>query len=317
MEHVNRMRKNVTLLKTFLFIAAVVILFSAGFALSVEKPLRGEDILLDTYHRNMDRLDANSFGLPLFLESFERDARVHVDVYGIFDYPFKSVVTVLKVPANWCDIVSLHPNVKACTYREQSGAWLMTFYIGRKVYQPPEDTRQVIYHYRNIAQQQGYLNVILSADEGPFGTKDHRMRFEALALEDGKTFVHVSYSYNGNVALRLAEKVYFATLGWGKVGFTTTGTDRNGNPVYIGGPRGALERSAVRYYLAIQAFMNTLRYPEESRFRMRTSEWYDLTARHRKQLFDLDKKDYLAHKTKEHQDQEILQRLIEAGPPTL
>lgn len=317
MDNVNRMHKNVKLLKTFLFTFAVVLVFSAGYSSAVEKPLQGEDILLDTYHRNMARLDANSFGLPLFLESFERDARVHVDVYGIFDYPFNSVVTVLKVPANLCEIVALHPNVKACTYREQSGAWLMIFYIGRKVYQPPEDTRQVIYHYRNIAQQQGYLDITLSADEGPYGTKDHRMRFEALALKDGKTFVHVSYSYNGNVALRLAEKVYFATLGWGKVGFTTTGADRNGNPIYIGGPRGALERSAVRYYLAIQSFMNTLRYPEESRFSLRASEWYDLTTSYSKQLFDLDKKDYIAYKTKEHRNQMILQRSIGTAPPPL
>jgi hypothetical protein len=134
---------------------------------------------------------------------------VHVDVYGIFDYPLSSVVNVLKVPANWCDIVSLHPNVKACTYRELPGDWLLTFYIGRKVYQPPEGARQVIYHYRKVDQQQGYLDIILSADAGPFGTKDHRMRFEALPLDGGRTFVHVSYAYSDSVALRLAGKVYF------------------------------------------------------------------------------------------------------------
>ena len=188
---------------------AAAILFSAGSASAVEKPRQGEDILLDTYHRNMAKLETNSFGLPLFLESFERDERVHVDVYGIFDYPFSSVVNVLKVPANWCDIVSLNPNVKACTYRELPGAWLLTFYIGRKVYQPPEDTRQVIYHYRNVDQQHGYLDIILSADAGPFGTKDHRMRFEALPLDGGRTFVHVSYAYSDSAALRLAEKALF------------------------------------------------------------------------------------------------------------
>jgi hypothetical protein len=220
---------------------------------------------------------------------------------------------VLKVPANWCDIVSLHPNVKACTYRELPGAWLLTFYIGRKVYQPLEDTRQVIYHYRNVDQQQGYLDIILSADAGPFGTKDHRMRFEALPLDGGRTFVHVSYAYSDSVALRLAGKVYFATLGWGKVGFTVTGTDRNGKPVYIGGPRGAIERNAVRYYFAIQSFMNTLRYPDKNRFSMRIREWYDLTTRYRKQLFDLDKKDYLTFKTKEHKNQVTLQRRIGTG----
>jgi hypothetical protein len=92
-----------------------------------------------------------------------------------------------------------------------------------------------------------------------------------------------------------------------------TGTDRNGKPVYIGGPRGAIERSAVRYYLAIQSFMSTLRYPEKSRFSMRISEWFDFTTCYRKQLFDLDKKDYLTFKTKEHMNQVIFQRRIGTG----
>jgi hypothetical protein len=305
-----KMHKPGNLLKSFMFIVAAAFIFSAGAASAAEKPLKGEDILLGTYHKNMAKLERNSFGFPLFLESFERGDRVHVDVYGIFDYPFSSVVNVLKAPANWCDIVSLHPNVKACTYRELPGTWRLTFYIGRKVYQHPEDTRQVIYRYRKVVQQQGYLDIILDADEGPFGTKDHRMRFEALPLDGGRTFVHVSYEYNGSVALRLAEKVYFATLGLGKVGFTVTGTDRNGDPVYIGGSRGAVERNAVRYYFAIQSFINTLRYPEKSRFSMRISDWYDLTTRYRKQLFELDKKDYLTFKTKEHKNQVLLQRQI-------
>ena len=92
-----------------------------------------------------------------------------------------------------------------------------------------------------------------------------------------------------------------------------TGTDSNGNPVYIGGPRGAIERTAGRYYLAIQSFMNTLRYPETSRFSMRISDWHDLTSRYRKQLFEMEKKDYLTFKTTEHANQVTLQRSIGTG----
>jgi hypothetical protein len=235
---------------------------------------------------------------------------VHVDVYGIFDYPFNSVANVLKVPANWCDIVSLHPNVKACTYGKQPGDGLLTFYIGKKEYQSPEDSRPVVYHYRNILQQKGYLDIMLSADEGPFGTKDHTMRFEALPLKGGKTFVHVSYEYSDSIALRLAGKAYFATLGRNKVGFTITGTDGNDKPVYIGGPRGAVERNAVRYYFAIQSFMIALHSPESSLLSMRTSQWYDLTTRYRQQLFDMNRKDYLAFKATEHRNQVMLQRQV-------
>ena len=296
-----------------LFMVAVAVIFYDISVSAVETPRQGESLLLGTYHRNRVRLETNSFGLPLIVDSFERDDRVHVDVYGVFDFPFSGVVNALKVPANWCDIVSLHPNIKACTYRELPGDWLLTFYPGKKIYQPPEDTRQVKYHYRVVNQQPGYLDIILSADAGPFGTKDHKMRFEALPLDGGRTYVHVSYAYSDSVALRLATKIYFATLGQGKVGFTETGTDGNGNPVYIGGPRGALERSAVRYYFAIQTFMNTLRYPEENRFGMRISQWHDLTTRYRKQLFDLEKKDYLTFKTTEHKSQLTLQRRIGMG----
>lgn len=309
---VDRTYKTRNLLIFFLFLIAIA-LFSTGpspAAQELRQLRQADEVLLETYHRIEPSLEKNSFGFPLFLESFERDERVHVDVYGIFNHTFGSVVDVLRAPANWCDIVSLHPNVKVCTYREQPGSWLLTFYIGRKTYQPPADTRQVIYHYRNAAERQGYLDILLNADEGPFGTTDHKMRFEAVPLDVGKTFVHVSYSYGDSVALRLAQKVYFATLGLGKVGFTVIGTDRNNNPVYIGGPRGALERNAVRYYFAIQSFMDTLRYPGESRFSMRTSKWYDLTSRYRMQLFDLDKKDYLAFKTTDHKNQVALQRKV-------
>jgi len=309
----NQMQKIINPPKLLLFMVVVQILFFTNYAPAVEKPRQGEDILRDTYHGNMAKLETNSFGLPLIVESFERDNRVHVDVYGIFDYPYRSVVGVLKVPANWCDIVSLHPNVKACTYRGLPGAWLLTFYIGRNVYQPPENTRQVIYLYRNVDQKQAYLDIILSADAGPFGTKDHRMRFEAIPLDGGRTFVHVSYEYSDSAAIRLAVKVYFATLGWSKVGFTVTGTDGNGKPVYIDGPRGALERNAVRYYFAIQSFMNTLSYPEKNRFSGRISNWYDLTTRYRKQLFDLEKNDYITFKTKERTNQVLLQLSIGTG----
>ena len=57
--------------------------------------------------------------------------------------------------------------------------------------------------------------------------------------------------------------------------------------------------------------MNTLRYTEKSRFRMRIIQWYDLTIRYKKQLFDLDRKDYLAFKTMEHINQLMLQRSVE------
>ena len=305
-----RKRRPGNLSQFLVVLVAVTILFSSGLVAAGENPGKGEELLRDTYHRSLSKLETSDFGLPLFLESFERDDTVHVDVYGIFDYSLSRVAEAVTVPANWCDIVSLHPNVKACTYREKADAWLLTFYLGRKEYQLPEDTRPVICQYRNVDQQPGYLDVTLHAERGPFATKDHRMRFEALALDGNRTFVHVSYTYSDSVALRLATKIYFATLGRGKVGFTVTATGGNGEPVYIGGPRGAIERSAIRYYFAIQAFMNTLYSPEEQRFGVRIIDWYDRTIRCKRQLSDWNKKDYLASKAAEHDNQMRLQEQI-------
>lgn len=309
------MNKICSLPKTILFMIAAATVFYAATASAAIKPGQGAELLMDAYQKNVSKMETSSFGLPLYLDSFERGDRVHVDVYGIFNYTFINVSGVLATPANWCDIVSLHPNVKACTYSKPAGSALLTFYIGNKAYQPPEDTRQVTYKFRNVIQQKGYLDVTLSAESGPFGTEDHKMRFEALQLDGGKTFVHVSYEYSDSIALRLASKVYFATVGRDKVGFTETGSDGKGNSVYIGGPRGSIERNAVRYYFAIQSYMNTRRSAEDNRFNLRISEWYDLTIRYRRQLFDLDKSDYLTFKTAEQKNQIMLQKRIESGHP--
>lgn len=296
--------------KFFLFTFVATILLSAGSAPAVEEVRRDEVMLHDTYRVHMAALRKSGFGLPVLVESLERDDRAHVDVYGIFNYPFDSVADALKVPANWCDIVSISPNVKACTHREQGGDRLLTIYVGRRVYKTPEDSRQVVSRFRTVEQRQGYLDIMLAADSGPFGTRNYRMRLRAVPIAGGRTFVHVSFEYSESAALRMAEKAYFATLGRDKVGFTVTGTDDNGKPVHVGGRRGAIERNTVRYYFAIQSFLKMLRYPAEQRFSMSIGEWYDLTARYRNLDFGMDKKDYLTIKARERKNQLALQQRI-------
>lgn len=297
-----------------LLVAAALLVFTASAAVA-EAPHQAEERLFAIYRDNLSRLQHNSFGLPLFLESLERDGRVQVDAYGLFPARFGTVVNQLTVPANWCDILPLHPNVKACTYRKQGEDWLLTLYLGRKYYQSPQEARQILYQFRNPVRQQGYLDIVLSARVGLLGTRDHRIRFEALPLDEETSFVRIGYAYTDSLGFRLAEKGYFATLGSGKVGFTVTGTDGKGQPVYIDGARGAIERNVVRYYFAIQTFLETLNVPADRRFSSRISTWYELTNRYPKQLFELERADYLAFKTREQQNQGLLQRDIETGPP--
>ncbi len=67
---------------------------------------------------------------------------------------------------------------------------------------------------------------------------------------------------------------------------------------------------AGRYYFAIKTFMDTYRYPEESRFGLRLGQWYELTSHYRKQLFDQDKNEYLTGKTNERKNQAALQHSV-------
>jgi hypothetical protein len=158
-----------------------------------------------------------------------------------------------------------------------------------------------------LAPNRFFMDIKLTAKKGPLLTRDHRLRFEAIPLGTAVTFVHFSYDYNYGVLARAAIKSYYATIGRDKKGFSIIATGNKADPVYVGGVRGSVERNAVRYYLAIQTYMDTLKIPPRQQFEQRISHWYDLNARFPQQLYELDKKEYLANKRREYNNQLMLQ----------
>ena len=302
-----------TLTRRFIFQASIIFvalatLLSLSFpAQAAEQLSSGNRVLLAKYPAIKPRLEKNQFGIPLYLESREEYSSLHVDVYGIFDYPFDGVRDALQAPDNWCDINSMLFNIKACTFRKMSNQWLLTLYSGRKYYQPPKDAYKLDFSFRLAATQREYLDIALAAKKGPLLTRDHRIRCEAAPLDKGRTFIHFSYDYSYGVLARAAIKSYYATIGRDKRGFSIIATGKDGSPVYLGGVRGSLERNAVRYNLAIQAYMDTINIPPDQRFEKRNSRWYDLTARFPRQLYELDKGEYIANKRREHDNQRMLQ----------
>jgi hypothetical protein len=290
----------------------MVMVVSLVYSAQAAEPLSSGGLaLLARYPTIKARLEKNQFGIPLYVESKEEYSSLHVDVYGIFEYPFDAVVEALHTPNNWCNITSQLINIKACTFSKMSDQQLLTLYCGRKYYQPPKDAYELNFIFRIVARQQEYLDIALTAKNGPLLTRDHRVRTEAAPLDTGRTFIHFSYDYSYGVLARAAIKSYFATIGRNKKGFSVIATDKKGGPVYVGGVRGSVERNAVRYYLAIQTYMDTLAVPRDQRFEKRISRWYDLTARFPQQLYELDKGEYLANKRREHKNQLMLQK--EAG----
>jgi len=280
-------------------------LFFCFSAQAAEQP--SSNGLMAKYPSIKAELEKNRFGIPIHLTSSEEQGSLRADVYGTLNTPFETVKETLQVPVNWCDIMPLHLNVKACTCRNESDQWLLTLYNGHKQYQSTESASELVLKFHLVAQQPDYLNITLSAGEGPLLTKDHRIRLEAAPLEGGRTFFHFSYAYSYGLMARMAIKSYFATIGHDKIGFTVVANDKNGKPVYLGGVRGALERNAVRYYLALQASLDTLRLPQDQQFERRISRWYDLSAKY-PQLYEMDKEVYLYAKRREHANQLMLQK---------
>jgi hypothetical protein len=103
---------------------------------------------------------------------------------------------------------------------------------------------------------------------------------------------------------RLAMKIYLATAGRDKVGFTVIGTQPDGQPNYIGGVRGVVERNTMRYFLAIDAYLTALSAPAPARLETRLQNWYDATENYARQLHDVDRNAYLEMKRREYRRQQ-------------
>jgi len=246
-----------------------------------------------------DRLGNSPFGRPLHLVSGDTPTAVTGDIHARVDQPFPKVASALAEPGHWCDILILHINTKHCRASTRGGVTELAVSIGRKHDQPVDKAYQVVFAYRVVERTPGYLRVRLTADEGPFGTRDYSIVFDAIPLQDGRTFTHLAYSYSYGTMGRLAMKTYLATIGRDKVGFTTTGTRPDGQPRYIGGIRGVVERNTMRYYLAIEAFLGALSEPPEAQLETRLHNWFAATERHARQLHEVERDAYLAMKRNE------------------
>jgi len=288
-------------------IVFVLIVFFSCMAQAAEQS-NGGMILFAKYKEIRSQLEKSPLGTPLYVTSREGDSSLQVVVYGILQYPFERVNAALVSPDNWCKFTPLHLNIKACVSSKSDGASRLAIYSGHKHYQPPEDAHQLDFRFSIIEERPDYLNILIKADKGPFFTKNHRMTLEAVPVDAGITFVRFSYEYSFGTIARLAIKSYFSTLGGNKIGFSIASKDSDNNPQYVKGVLGAVERNAVRYYFALQAYLDSLKLPLSQQFEYSISRWYDLTAKFPRQLYEMDKGEYMNYKRRERANQEILER---------
>jgi hypothetical protein len=128
---------------------------------------------------------------------------------------------------------------------------------------------------------------------------------EAVALAQSQTFLHLTYSYTSGVAAQMAMKVYLATVGHGKVGFTPAETNAQGQAQYIGGVRALVERNTMRYYLAVDSVVATAAQNPQTQLERRLQNWFTAVEEYPRQLHEMERDEYMEMKRAEYARQQV------------
>ena len=281
---------------SFLFLLFLSCVASAAVAPAESAGAGSREKLRAAYQQVAERLAKSPFGQPVLLEADDSDRQLTGHAYALVSQPFGATSKPLSEAAAWCDILLLPFNTKHCEAASDSVA--LTIYIGRKYSTPLEKTHRLDFRFQVIARSEDYLQVQLTAPQGPFGTRDYRVTFELMPADGGRSFFHLAYSYAyGNLA-RTAMQAYLATIGAHKVGFTTE-RDGEGKVVPVRGMRGVIERNTMRYYLAIEAYMRAQKAPPEERPARMIDAWFEAVERYPRQLHELERGEYVEMKRAE------------------
>ena len=267
-----------------------------------EMPAESRDATLLKKHAALaGQLASNPYGRPLFLQSSETTNMVSGDAYAVLESPFATFSATFKSPNHWCDVLILHINTKYCRAGADTSPSTLKMRIGKKTAQELHDAFALEFAYQLVAASPSYIAAHLNAPEGPLGTSNYRIELQAVPLGEGKTFMHLRYSYGYGVAGRLAMQGYLATVGSRKIGFTQINEGQKSR--YVGGMRGTVERNTMRYYLAIEAFLASLGQPTAQQLDKRLQYWFDATEEYSQQLHEVDRDYYVSMKKTEYQRQ--------------
>ena len=291
-----------------LFASCLIPGMAALTAVSCPAPARAQDalVLRGQYAALREALANNRFERPLVLNSAQDLSLFRGEVYAVVAQPFAVMGQALQTMDQWCEVLMLHLNVKSCQPRGSEALSVLSLAVGRKYDQPLGEAFRLNFSYRVASSRYDYLQVALAATDGPLDTKDYRVSFEAVSLDATTTFVHMSYSYNYGMAARLAMSTYLATVGRDKIGFSIVGYESNGTPIYIANMRGAVERNTMRYFLAIEAYLDTLSLPMAQRREKGLSDWFNAVERYPRQLHELTREEYLTMKRREFAQRKAL-----------
>jgi hypothetical protein len=245
--------------------------------------------LHERYAALRERFEQSPYGRPLWLDSREGAHNLEGDAFAVIAQPFGKVMSALGPLDHWCDALILPFNVKRCT--TNAAAARLSLWVSPKADSSESLASRLDFEYSIAAHANDYLELALRARDGPLGTRDYRIVLRAIPLDEGRTFIHLGYSYGFGVLGKAAMRTYLATAGASKVGFSRDGQG------FVGGMRGVMERNTMRYYLAIDAYLGSLAAPPAAQAAKRLNDWFSATERYPRQLGEnIGRAQYIAMK---------------------
>lgn len=243
-------------------------------------------------------------GSPIHLRAEDRQGRMAGEILARLDRPFEVFRRELVPLQAWCPLLILHLNVKYC--RPQGSVPAADLLVGAGTLQGQSLDNLYWARFSHRLQQADAqrFQLELLAPDGPLGTRDYRIAVEAEPWGPGQTVVRLTYAYRYGTAARLALQAYLGTVGRHRRGFSVVGRAADGSPELVGGVMGMLERNTLRYYLALQAWLDTASVPAEQRWRRALELNYELNERFPRQLHEVDRAGYLDAKQTELRRQE-------------
>lgn len=252
--------------------------------------------LLEQHAQLREPLANNQFQRPLVVQSSDQASQLKGEIFAQLEQPFPVVAPRLQTMAQWCDVLILHLNVKSCRPSGADSKATLRLDVGSKSEQELDDAYPFDFLYQVKSSEPDFLQVQLTAVDGPLGTSDYDIELQLVALDEQRSFMHLSYSYSFGLMAQAAMQGYLATIGHDKVGFSVTGTTSNGQPIYQRGMRGVVERNTMRYYLALEAYLGASSGSPAEQQEQRLNDWHSAVERYPLQLHELERGEYLTMK---------------------
>lgn len=267
---------------------------AVALSVSATSTVASEGELKAQFEALRAQLNASTFEHSMLLLSSDTTKGRKGDVFAIVNQPIHVVSGALNDSTRWCEALLLHVNNRECEVTRKPGGDTIMLKVVRKYDQPVSSAFSIPFDFRLIDATPRHLEVGMGSTSGPLGTSNYRIALEAVPISQERSFLHFSYSYEENFLARTATEAYLSIVGSTKIGFTVVGQTADGKPDYIKGTRGLVERNAMRYFLAVDAYLAS---PVD--LQARWNAWYSATELYPLQLHEMDRATYLAGKAED------------------